>query len=144
MMTKAIALSSKEFPLANLDVERTCDYNPRGNPLRQPMSKDAWIIIGLVVLGIIVLGAVWVTLRGKNGAGIKRSKVKVNGPFGMGAQAESSNDVTPGVRIHDAQSQAGGLSAEDKTGRGVNLSKIVTKNDITVSNTPPPPADPKA
>jgi hypothetical protein len=107
------------------------------------MNKEAWIMIGLIILGVIVIGALWITLRGKNGAGAKRSKVRLNA-FGMGAQAESSNDVAPGVRIHDAQSQAGGLSAEDKTGRGVDVSKILTKKDITVSNTPPPPADPKS
>jgi hypothetical protein len=107
------------------------------------MTKEAWIIIGFVLLAIIVLGALWLTLRGKNSAGSKRSKVRVDAPFGMTAQAESSNDVAPGIRIHDAKSQAGALNADDRTGRGVDVSKVVIKKDITVSNTPPPPADSK-
>lgn len=107
------------------------------------MPDAVWMLAVIIVLAIVVLGVVWLTQRNKAAAGNNRSKSKVIGPFGMSAQVESSNDVAPGIRIHDAQSQAGGLHVEDQTGRGVDISQVMTKKDITISNTPPPPSGPK-
>ena len=101
-----------------------------------------WLAVAVVAL-LLVLAVVVTFFRG-GGAGTRRSKVTINAPFGIRGAAEASDEVPAGVRIHDARSEAGGLTAEDRTGRGVDVSKIVTRDDITVSNTPPPPADPKA
>lgn len=100
------------------------------------MGTSAWI--GLAVLALVVIGLVVLVGRKAMGsAGTHRSKASVKG-LGVSVQAESSSDVAPGVRVHEATSREGGLNAEDQSGRGVDLSKIDTRTDINVTNIPPP------
>jgi hypothetical protein len=107
------------------------------------LSRDAWIASCLALL-VLVVGLV---IFSKRRGGSKKSKAQVKGPFGMSVRAESSSEVTPGIKIDGAISEAGGLTAEDQTGRGVDARKIQTKTDISLTNVLPrnkeESADPK-
>ena len=70
----------------------------------------------------------------------KRGKVEVKGPLGIELKLDASNEQSapsPAVKIDGAKSKAGGLAAEDNTGRGVDVKNIEVKDDIFVSSTPP-------
>lgn len=69
----------------------------------------------------------------------KHGKVEINGPLGIGLKLDASNEQSapsPAVKIDGAKSKAGGLVAEDNTGRGVDVKNVDVKDDILVSSTP--------
>ncbi len=98
--------------------------------------------LAVVVAGIFVLLVLFIALRYRS-----RIKAGIKGPFGVGVDIEASNDQpasNPGVTVTGAKSHAGGLRAEDHTGRGANVSAIETHGDIHVSSDPNPKAKPPA
>ena len=97
--------------------------------------------LAVVVVGIFALLVIFVSLR--------RSRVKagIKGPFGTAVDVEASNDQpapNPGVAVAGAKSHAGGLRAEDRTGRGADVKDVETYGDIHVSSDPNPKAEPPA
>src|SRR5215218_935296 len=98
--------------------------------------------LAVAVAGIFVLLVIFIALRYRN-----RIKAGIKGPFGMGVDVEASNDQTapnPGVTVSGAKSRAGGLRAEDRTGRGATVQDVETYGDIQVSSDPGPKAEPPA
>ena len=76
----------------------------------------------------------------------RRVRAKIKGPLGTGLEIDASNESAspgPAVKVSEAQSRGGGLTARDETGRGVEVSKVEVERDITATSTPPKP-DPKA
>ncbi len=102
------------------------------------MNNGTTVILALTLLVALGIGT-YIFAKRKGGA--QKNKARLRGPFGMAIATESSSEVTPGVRIHDATSEEGGLAAEDKTGRGVDVRKLKTKHDIKITNAAPPGLD---
>lgn len=76
----------------------------------------------------------------------KRTKTTIHGPAGTRLEIEASDETsapTAAVRVSDAKSRSGGLTATDETGRGVEVSKVEVERDITATSAPPK-SDPKA
>jgi hypothetical protein len=76
----------------------------------------------------------------------QRAKVKIKGPLGTGLEIDASNQpasTSPTVKVSQAKSGNGGVTARDETGRGVKVSKVEAEGDITATSTPPKP-HPKA
>jgi hypothetical protein len=79
-----------------------------------------------------------------------RLKAIIKGPGGTGLEIDAAHPLPrPGVRIDDARSRRGGLTATDHTGRGAEASKIEVDKDINVSSHPaqeyvPPKSPPPA
>jgi hypothetical protein len=97
--------------------------------------------LAVVAVGLFVLLVLFLSLR--------RSRIKagIKGPFGTGLDVEGSNDQpapNPGVTVTGAKSQAGGLKAADRTGRGANVKDVETYGDIEVTSDPSPKGGPPA
>jgi hypothetical protein len=103
------------------------------------MSSEGWTVIGVTAAVLLGLGAIALTLRRRNASGALRSKASLRGPFGTNLDVEASNEVAPGVRVQDATTHEGGLTAADNTGRGVDVARVSAQKDITLSNNPPSP-----
>lgn len=101
------------------------------------MDKNTLIVIG--IFAAVVIAAILIFRRG----GVK---TKVSGPLGTGLELDASNPrPTPGVSVEDAKSRAGGLRAEDLTGRGAAVKGIDVEQDIiATSRGPGENSDPKA
>ena len=88
------------------------------------------IIIVVAIFALIVIGAF-----------VVYPKVKVRlKAGGMGLDIDGSNDkppAHPGVHIADAVSDEGGIEATDKTGRGVNIERVNTRDTIRASSEEP-------
>jgi hypothetical protein len=72
----------------------------------------------------------------------KRGNLTIKGPGGISLEAHGSNDPAPtqsAVRVTDAKSRAGGITAADTTGRGAEVSRVEVERDINVSSQPPNP-----
>jgi hypothetical protein len=98
--------------------------------------------LAVVVVGLFVLLVVFIAMRYKS-----RIKAGIKGPFGTAVDVEASTDQpasNPGVAITGAKSHAGGLRAEDRTGRGAALKDVEAYRDIEVTSDPPPKAEPPA
>jgi len=78
----------------------------------------------------------------------QRGKAEIRGPLGTSLKLDVSNQPAappPGVNVKGARSHAGGLLAEDKTGRGANVEQVEVQGDILVSSqSPAEKTDPKA
>lgn len=88
------------------------------------------IIIVVAVFALIVIGAIAV---------YPKIKVRIQAG-GMGLDIDGSNDKPPdrpGVHITDAVSREGGLMATDKTGSGVNIERVNTRDTIHASSEEP-------
>ncbi len=114
------------------------------------MDSTTAVIIIVVIFAIVVLAALWRYRRqGEASIEVGGARVHVKGendPTPAKAGAEPSAQVAggssqPGVNVRDAKS-GGGIMAEDKTGRGVNIERVETEDDILASSENPP--DPKA
>jgi hypothetical protein len=81
----------------------------------------------------IEVGSAKVTVKGEN----EPTPDKTAAPPQVTALAASSVSDRPGVNVTDAKS-GGGILAEDKTGRGVNVERVETKDDILASSETPP------
>jgi len=98
--------------------------------------------LAVAVTGIFVLLVLFVALRYRS-----RIKAGIKGPFGTEVSVEASNDRSasnPGVSVAGAKSHAGGLRAEDRTGRGAHVKDVETFGDIQVTSDPSPKAEPPA
>jgi hypothetical protein len=93
----------------------------------------------VVVVGLLAVVAVSFLLVFRG-----RGKVKLKGPFKTGLEMHGSNDPAPGIRGEDLTSEKGGLTAHDKTGRGVDVKTARTQKDINlILEAPPEDPDPK-
>jgi hypothetical protein len=102
------------------------------------MDSSTAVVIIVALFAVIAIAAFAVFRR--------RGKVSIKAPFGTGLELEASNEPTPsppGVRVKDAKSRAGGLVAEDSTGRGAEVEGVEVQDDILVSSSPPQTSDPK-
>jgi hypothetical protein len=99
------------------------------------MNTTVAVVIALFALIVV---AAFLVFR-------QRSKVGIKGPLGTGLELDASNQPAPGVEVEDAKSRAGGLVADDQTGRGAKVKGVEVQDDILVSSTPPhEQAGPKA
>jgi len=113
------------------------------------MDSTTALVIIVVIFAVVALVAIW-RYRHRIGIDIQA------GPAKLGVQGESDpapgknpaegQPVTPtnapvsdkpGVNIQDAKA-GGGILAEDKTGKGVNIERVETKDDILASSETPP------
>ena len=88
------------------------------------------IIIVVAIFALIVIGAFVV---------YPKVKVRIKAG-GMGLDIDGSNNqppARPGVHIADAVSREGGLIATDKTGSGVNVERVNTRDTIHASSEEP-------
>ena len=102
------------------------------------MDNPTMIVLVIVVFALVVIAA-YQHFK-------KRVKVKIHGPAGTGLELEASDESsapTAAVKVTDAKSRSGGLTARDETGRGVEVSKVEVERDITATSAPPK-SDPKA
>ena len=93
---------------------------------------DTSIVIIIAIFALVIVAA-FIVFR-------QRAKVKIKGPLGTGLDLDASNQPeppTPAVRVKDAKSEAGGLLADDQTGRGADVESVEVHDDILVSSTPP-------
>lgn len=102
------------------------------------MDTPTMIVLVMVVFALVAIAAYQ---RFK-----KHVKVRIHGPAGTGLELEASDESTtppPAVKVTDAKSRSGGLTAKDETGRGVEVSKVEVEREITATSAPAKP-DPKA
>lgn len=114
------------------------------------MDSTTALIVIVVIFAIVALAAL-LRYRRKGEASIEVGGAKVsvkgeNEPASAQTAAKpsaqaASGSAQPGVNVRDATS-GGGLLAEDKTGKGVNIERVETKDDILASSENP--AAPKA
>ena len=75
-------------------------------------------------------------------------RVNIRTPLGAHLDVEASSEASPpppAVTVEDVESTAGGVLADDHTGRGAKVKGAKAKDDILASSTPPPrDSDPKA
>ena len=81
----------------------------------------------------IEVGGAKVTVKGEN----EPTPNKTAASPQVAAPAPSSVPDRPGVNISDAKS-GGGILAEDKIGKGVNIERVETQKDILASSENPP------
>jgi hypothetical protein len=82
-------------------------------------SVDFYITI-IIALFALVIVAAFIVFR-------QRGKVTIKGPLDTEVDIDASNEPTPptpAVTIDNAKSKAGGLLAEDNTGRGANVRNV--------------------
>jgi hypothetical protein len=113
------------------------------------MNGTTALVIIVVIFAIIALA--WMARyrrRGEAQIEVGGTKVSVKGendpppdktivPAQVTAPASSLAPDRPGINIQDAKS-GGGILAEDKTGKGVNVERVETKDDILASSETPP------
>ncbi|MGC2694699.1 MAG: hypothetical protein WA738_02825 [Candidatus Angelobacter sp.] len=95
------------------------------------MSQTEAGILIVVVLGLV---AIFAFLRYS-----QRARVKIKGPGNIGLDLDASNDPQAAIRVEDAKSRKGGLSATDETGRGIDGRKIEVEKDINLKVGQPGP-----
>ena len=90
------------------------------------MVESTAIVVAIFVAVIIVVAITF----------YHRIKAVIKGPGGTGLEMEALPNPLPrpGVRIEDARSRRGGLTAMDATGRGAEIKKVEVERDIQVSN----------
>ncbi len=101
---------------------------------------DSQTLLLVTAILAVVLLALLVFFR-------RRVKFKVQIPGGTSLEAEGSNEQPaspPAVLVENARSHAGGLKAEDLTGRGATVRGIEVERDINVTSGSRPKADPPA
>ena len=101
------------------------------------MDTTTIVVVALVALIIV---AIVIAFR-------QNISVIIRGLLGMEIEVSGANPAPatrPGVSVKGAISREGGLLADDKTGRGVDLDTIDTKDDIIASSESPNSTSPKA
>jgi hypothetical protein len=96
------------------------------------MDYNQMILLAVVVFALVAIFAFMVYR--------KRAKVSIKGPGGTGLDLDASDELgspAPGVKIEDAKSRSGGLTAKDATGRGAAVKKVRVEGDIEVTSEPP-------
>ena len=94
------------------------------------MDTTLAVVIVIVLFALIVVAAFLVFRQ--------KAKVEIKGPRDTGLKLDASNQPAPAVDIEDAKSRAGGLVADDQTGRGARVKGVEVQDDILVSSTRPP------
>ncbi len=61
----------------------------------------------------------------------QRARVKIKGPGNMGMEVDASNP--PAIRVEEAKSRKGGLSATVDDGRSIDARKIDVEKDINLN-----------
>ncbi len=101
----------------------------------------ATITLGIVGIFALVIIAALLVYRHRGSFGITM-------PGGTGVTFTGENPspaAAPGVRIADATSRKGGLTATDETGRGADVQRVDVEGDMRASSSPPRASqDPKA
>lgn len=101
------------------------------------MDENTAIVLVLALLALVAV-AFFMVFR-------HRGKLKMQGPFNTGLEMDGSNEPAapgPGVRADDLSSEEGGLTARDESGRGVDVKRVRTKNDINLTTSSPEGRDP--
>jgi hypothetical protein len=96
----------------------------------------------LIAVAIFALVVIFIAVRFGD-----RIKAVFKGPQGTELSVEASNPqspANPGVKVEGARSRAGGLRAEDRTGRGANVKDVDAYDTINVTSDPHPKAEPPA
>ncbi len=114
-------------------------------------GNTVFIIVVIVFAIVAVAGLLLYRRRGEVSLEVGGAKVSVKGENEPKAEATSSQSKTdpgapaptPGVNVKRVESTAGGLYAQDETGRGANVEDAKTRDDIIVTSSNPD-ADPKA
>ena len=113
------------------------------------LDGNTALVIVIVALAIVALAAILryrsridLTLQtGKTGLTVKGENASAPGQAAAPSQPANPGSAPaadkPGVNISDAKS-GGGILAEDKTGKGVNIERVETKDDILASSETPP------
>jgi len=94
-------------------------------------SMDTNTVIVVAILAVVLLVALFI---------FRRVKAGIKGPLGTGLDIDASNESpTPalGAKVTGSESSAGSIRAEDKTGRGAEVSDSKAKKDIVASSTTP-------
>ena len=116
------------------------------------MDAYTAVIIVVIVFAVVALVGLWrYSRRGEVSLEALGAKVSVKGENEPKAKASSSQSQTvpgaatptPGVNVKRVESTAGGLYAQDETGRGASVEDAKTRDDIIVTSSNPD-ADPKA
>jgi LPXTG-motif cell wall-anchored protein len=102
------------------------------------IDNNTLLLFVIVIFALVAIAGFWFFRR--------RAKVKVQGPLGTSLEVDGSNDPSApsaAVKVIDATSRSGGLTAKDETGRGVEVSRVEVETDITASCAPgkPTPKD---
>ena len=98
---------------------------------------DTTAIVILAIIALVVVGSFFVYRR--------RTSVDIKGPLGTGLKLNASDEATPGppgVKMEDVESRKGGVLAEDKTGRGVDMKGVKADQDVLATSEGESP-DPK-
>jgi hypothetical protein len=96
-------------------------------------------LVAVAILALVVLAAFW---------RFGRVRTTLKAP-GVSLDLDGSGDTAattaaaPGVRLEDATSRAGSITAADTTGRGADARRLDAQGDVRVTSAPPP-AGPKA
>jgi hypothetical protein len=101
------------------------------------MDNSTIILAVIIVFALVVIVGLLI---------FRRVRAKIKGPLGTGLEIDASNEPAgqgAAVKVTEAKSRSGGVTARDETGRGVEVSKVEVERDIAVTSTPPKP-DPKA
>ena len=98
------------------------------------MDKLAWTVVGFIIVAVAFL------LITRRRGGKQKTNIKLKAP---GVSLDASTEASPdaGVVVEDATSKTGGLTAEDKSGRGIRATRIETQQDIVLVNSAPPVAE---
>jgi len=83
------------------------------------IDNNTLLLLVIVIFALIAIAGFWFFRR--------RAKVKVQGPLGTILKLNASSEPSappPAVKMSDATSRRGGLSAKDKTGRAVEFSRV--------------------
>jgi hypothetical protein len=86
------------------------------------MSQTELALLVVVVFGVV---AIVVFLR------FQRARVKIKGPGNLGMDVDASDP--PAIRVEDAKSRKGGLSATVDDGRSIDAKKIDVEKDINLN-----------
>lgn len=85
------------------------------------MSQTELTLLVVVVFAVV---AIVVFLR------YQRARVKIKGPGKLGMEVDASDP--PAIRVEDAKSRKGGLSATVDDGRSIDAKKIDVEKDINL------------
>lgn len=104
---------------------------------------DNNILIAIIlVIGLFILLVIGFLAKFR-----RRAKAEIRGPLNLSLKVEGSDEesnISPGIKIEDANSLEGGLLADDSTGRGVDVKKVKTRDDILITSSNQQPPHPKA
>jgi hypothetical protein len=67
-----------------------------------------------------------------------RIKASIKGPFNTGLEVDGSPDESsapqPAIKAEDIKSHEGGMVADDRTGKGLDVKRVETRDDVLLSS----------